>query len=129
MSERLRELLLKAVRNLEPDEQNEVLGELLLAGSTVLARPAVQDVSFPPFASVSRLRQRIGSSLTEELSTTLAFAAGDVKVLPVRLPEADYERLRAWSKENGFSMAVIIRTLVERFLDGQGAPRSQPTAD
>jgi hypothetical protein len=52
-----------------------------------------------------------------------------VKVLPVRLPEADYERLRAWSKEHGFSMAVIIRTLVERFLDGQAAPRAEPTSD
>ena len=54
-------------------------------------------------------------------------ASGDVKVLPVRLPEADYERLRTWSKEHGFSMAVIIRTLTERFLDEQGAPRTEPS--
>ncbi|HEY6798093.1 MAG TPA: hypothetical protein VI248_25735, partial [Kineosporiaceae bacterium] len=42
-----------------------------------------------------------------------------LRVLPVRLPAADYERLRTFSREHGFSMAVIIRTLVERFLDGQ----------
>jgi len=43
-----------------------------------------------------------------------------LKVLPVRLPVNDYERLRAFSREHGFSMAVIIRTLVERFLDERG---------
>ena len=39
--------------------------------------------------------------------------------LAVRLPSADYERLRDWSREHGFSMAVIIRTLVERFIRDQ----------
>jgi len=43
----------------------------------------------------------------------------ELRVLPVRLPVADYERLRRWSKEHDFSMAVIIRTLVERFMEGQ----------
>jgi hypothetical protein len=47
----------------------------------------------------------------------------ELRVLPVRLPVTDYERLRAFSREHGFSMAVIIRTLVERFLDGQ-VPRA-----
>ncbi len=42
---------------------------------------------------------------------------GALKVLPVRLPETDYERLRKFCQVNGFSMAVVIRTLLERFLD------------
>jgi hypothetical protein len=127
MSTRLRELLLKAVRTLEPDEQEEVLGELLVGGSmtTMHVPPPRSDVSMPPYISIGGLRQRVGSTArAEDFLTTLAVAAGDVKVLPVRLPEADYERLRTWSKEHGFSMAVIIRTLVERFLDEQGAPRA-----
>jgi len=38
-------------------------------------------------------------------------------VLPVRLPEADYDRLKEFCQASGFSMAVVIRTLLERFLD------------
>jgi hypothetical protein len=135
MSTRLRELLLKAVRTLEPDEQEEILGELLVAGSVTSlkatpAHPAASDVSFPPYISITGLRQRVGpSARAEDFLSTLAVASGEVKVLPVRLPEADYERLRTWSKEHGFSMAVIIRTLVERFLDEQGAPRAEPAPE
>jgi hypothetical protein len=132
MADRLRELLLKAVRTLPPDEQEEVLAELLVAGTTASlagppAAPAERTVSLPPYVSISGLRRRFGpTARAEDLLSTLAVASGDVKVLPVRLPEADYERLRTWSKEHGFSMAVIIRTLVERFLDEQGAPRREP---
>jgi hypothetical protein len=54
-----------------------------------------------------------------EQAATPGSASGDLKVLPVRLPSADYERLREWSREHGFSMAVIIRTLVERFIRDQ----------
>jgi hypothetical protein len=131
MSDRLRELLLKAVRTLEPEEQEEVLGELLLAGTatSLTGPPATVEhpVALPPYVSITGLRRRVGPvARAEDFLTTLAVASGDVKVLPVRLPEADYERLRAWSKEHGFSMAVIIRTLVERFLDEQGAPRAEP---
>jgi hypothetical protein len=54
-----------------------------------------------------------------EQSATSGSAGGDLKVLPVRLPSADYEQLREWSREHGFSMAVIIRTLVERFIRDQ----------
>jgi hypothetical protein len=127
MSARLRELLLKAVHTLEPDEQEEVLGDLLVGGSltTMQVTPPRGEVSMPPYISIGTLRQRVGpTARAEDFLTTLAVATGDVKVLPVRLPEADYERLRTWSKEHGFSMAVIIRTLVERFLDEQGAPRA-----
>jgi hypothetical protein len=133
VSDRLRELLLRAVRTLEPEEQEEVLADLLVAGTaTSLAgppqAPPERPVSLPPYVSITGLRRRFGAvARTEDFLTTLAVTSGDVKVLPVRLPEADYERLRTWSKEHGFSMAVIIRTLVERFLDEQGAPRPEPS--
>jgi hypothetical protein len=131
VSDRLRELLLQAVRTLKPEEQEEVLAELLVAGTATSLSgpptPAEHPVSLPPYVSITGLRRRFGPvARTEDFLTTLAVTSGDVKVLPVRLPEADYERLRAWSKEHGFSMAVIIRTLVERFLDEQGAPRPEP---
>ena len=119
MSERVRELLLKAVRALEPDERDEVLAEALVgAGAPSVMPPfvAMQQTLVPP----PRLAASLGrAELEEHFSTSMAVASGDLKLLPVRLPVADYERLRTWSREHGFSMAVIIRTLVERFLDGQ----------
>jgi len=118
MSERLRELLLKAVRGLEPEERDEILSELLVGEAATAHLAASQIVAAMP-AAPPRWRSMVGALRGEEVSATLAMSSGDVKVLPVRLPEAAYERLRAWSKENGFSMAVIIRTLVERFLDDQ----------
>jgi len=132
MSDRLRQLLLRAVRTLEPEEQEEVLAELLVAGTATSLTappptPSEHPISLPPYVSITGLRRRFGPvARTEDFLTTLAVASGDVKVLPVRLPEADYERLRTWSKEHGFSMAVIIRTLVERFLDEQGSARPGP---
>jgi hypothetical protein len=53
--------------------------------------------------------------------------SGPVAMLPVRLPPELHERLRRWSNEHGFSMAAVVRGLVERFLDEQGKkkpPRS-----
>ncbi len=118
MSDRLRELLLKAVRSLDQSEQDEVLGHLLIGGtsSMILGSPH----GMPPGARPSPAERLM---LAEQITTTLGVASGDLKLLPVRLPADDYERLRTWSRENGFSMAVIIRTLVERFLAGQAGRR------
>jgi hypothetical protein len=53
-----------------------------------------------------------------------------VAMLPVRLPPELHERLRRWSNEHGFSMAAVVRGLVERFLDeqGKGKPRRRSPA-
>jgi hypothetical protein len=45
-------------------------------------------------------------------------------MLPVRLPERDYERLKSWAGRHEFPMAVVIRGLVERFLDAQAETTS-----
>jgi hypothetical protein len=123
MSERLRELLLKAVHSLDPDEQEEVFGHLLVGAG---APPALW--LHQPFLALSRpTAPPDRSTLADELSTTLAVASGELKLLPVRLPRVEYERLRSWSREHGFSMAVIVRTLVERFLNGEArAPQPRP---
>lgn len=146
MPERLDELLLKAVRQLPAPEQDEVLRSLLAGavlagplpstGTRRLAAPPVEPVQIdlpsgvlPPHqARVDRL---FGWPLIAEAPSTEVTSEPEteLKVLPVRLPVADYDRLRTFSREHGFSMAVIIRTLVERFLD-ERAPRpdGQPPA-
>lgn len=123
MSERLRELLMKAVRELEPAEQEEVLGEMLVGSTAPMA-------TIMPGLATSLRRSGPARDRAElmEWSANMAVASGDMKLLPVRLPSADYERLRTWSREHGFSMAVIIRTLVERFLNEQGQPAPTPSS-
>lgn len=49
---------------------------------------------------------------------------GPLRTMPVRLPEEHYQRLKDWSESHSFPMAVVVRGLVERFLDDQ-QPRSK----
>jgi len=54
---------------------------------------------------------------------------GPVAMFPVRLPPELHERLRRWSTDAGFSMAGIVRGLIERFLDEQAArPQRRPSS-
>jgi hypothetical protein len=124
MADRVMELLLKAVRGLSQEEQDEVLAGLLagvLAGVGRLQpdHPLVPAPWPVPLTSSSARAAIVERLAQAEQSATAGGAGGDLKVLPVRLPGADYEQLREWSREHGFSMAVIIRTLVERFLRDQ----------
>jgi hypothetical protein len=120
MSERLGQLLVKALNALPPAEQGELLAELL--GPRRGAQPLIRLNDFP---GGPEQIQVAAVQMIEDLRVPVGAANGPpqpaqsatpLKVLPVRLPAADYERLRAWAKGHDFSMAVIVRTLVERFL-------------
>ena len=45
--------------------------------------------------------------------------SGPLRTMPVRFPEQQYQRLKAWCEEHNFPMAVVVRGVVERFLDEQ----------
>jgi hypothetical protein len=110
-------LLHKALQTLQPDERDELLHGLLLAqlGGVGMSAPAwtAATATAPRFTmDRERLASLLGSGVDASSS-----AGTRLKVLPVRLPEADYERLRDFCQASGFSMAVVIRTLVERFLN------------
>jgi hypothetical protein len=54
----------------------------------------------------------------ESTSRTLTAARrGEYQVVPIRLPTEQHAALRDWCAEHGFSMATVVRGLVERFLD------------
>jgi hypothetical protein len=46
-------------------------------------------------------------------------ASGPLRTMPVRFPEQQYQRLKAWCEQHNFPMAVVVRGVVERFLDEQ----------
>jgi hypothetical protein len=118
MSDRVTELLLKAVRGLSQQEQDEVLTSLLggFGQSHAVHHAAYSPWAVPSTPARTEIVERLAQA---ERSGTPGGAGGDLKVLPVRLPGDDYDRLREWSRAHGFSMAVIIRTLVERFIRDQ----------
>jgi hypothetical protein len=43
----------------------------------------------------------------------------DTQLVTIRLPVPQHVRLRTWCSAHGFSMAAVVRGLVERFLDQQ----------
>jgi hypothetical protein len=101
------DLLLKAIRSLPQDEQDEVLRSIVgraFAGSDTqpthgmdLFPPDFTVTPGPPFDTVKQM----------------------TAPLLVRLPADLHDRLRRWSATNGFSMAAVARGLIERFLNEQ----------
>ena len=122
MSDRVNLLLHKALQTLDPDERDELLRGLLLGRLTtgMSSSAGVVGPVAAPRAGVDR--ERLASLLGVE---TEASAGARMKVLPIRLPEVDHERLRRFCQAGGFSMAVAIRTLVERFLDQHAVEAGQ----
>jgi hypothetical protein len=70
--------------------------------------------------------RRSGVGVTSELrSGRLPFAntlsAGEEsQLVTIRLPADRHAELRAWCSDHGFTMAAVVRGLIERFLDEQG---------
>ena len=99
-------LVLKALDSLTAEERRRVLSALVEAaivpGAAASARAAM-----PPAVS------------PEGWFSPGLKPSAPASVLPVRLPTEQLERLRSWCTDHGFSMAVVIRGLVDRFLDDQ----------
>lgn len=131
MSPSTGELLLKAIRSLPDDEQEQLLSHLLdrvAAGPGPVGPAPVRPAPAGP--ALADVLRRVPAELALSGRAPVLQPLGHLppvsedpglKVLPVRLPAGDYERLRDWSKQHDFSMAVIVRTLVERFLNAQAA--------
>ena len=103
------QLLLKAIRSLPQDEQDEVLRSIIGQAFATPARSAIHaldvfaagpDVSVMPGPPADVVKQMTAPLL-------------------VRLPEDLHDRFRRWSTTNGFSMAAVARGLIERFLNDQ----------
>jgi hypothetical protein len=121
MDDRVAKLLLKAVRGLPEREQEQVM-TALVRSAFAEPLPFTRPVRPPGPPDVLLLSDAPTMVLPPGLE-----ASGATTMLPVRLPPELHERLRAWSTAQGFSMAGVVRGLVERFLDersGATAPRA-----
>jgi hypothetical protein len=120
MSE-LTRLLAKAVRGLPQDEQDKVLEELLEARFPT-GGGAEQPSGPVPAGLQQLLPSRLSLGLSEPRLELLKGAPGErepLTMVPARLSTEQHERLKQWCQSNGFTMAVVLRGLVARFLDEQ----------
>ena len=115
MSE-LSRLLLKAVRSLPPEEQDTLLEAMLEPKLALWPGPGVADPGLP---------RGVGVTLPPLGPET----GGPWQSVPVRLSTDQHERLKQWCQANGFTMAVVLRGLVARFLDDQATRRPRPPTE
>jgi hypothetical protein len=122
-------VLLKAVRLLPQEEQDIVLGELLAGRYEPDPRVGLAAGLGPPLPAGPRLVELIGAGALSEARLERE-TSGPLHTVPVRLPAQQYERLKQWCQANDFTMAVVFRGLVARFLDeragGEGAEAPPP---
>ena len=120
MDDRVAKLMLKAVRTLPQREQDQVFTALFKEAlePAPLTRPLpASDVFMVSGAEPYSIPRPIPGG------PGMAVMPGQSAMLPVRLPPELHERLRRWSTEQGFSMAGVVRGLVERFLDEQSSAK------
>jgi hypothetical protein len=118
-------LLLKAFRSLSDEEQETVMTELLEA------RTAPWPWTGPPLTarSLDQLKEVTGVGIGPPVTPPpIGPEGGPWQSVPVRLSVEQHERLKHWCQANGFTMAVVLRGLVARFLDDQAGRRTRPPA-
>ena len=111
-------LLMKAVKEL-PEEEQRVVFEYFF--ERAIETPPTSAL-FAPFAREgAKLRGGPGTGLWGDPPLSTVFTAqrpGTPQVMiPVRMSEDLHARLKTWCAEHGFPMSVVVRGLVDRFLD------------
>jgi ParG len=122
-------LLVHALGQLPPAERDKVytwlLGTSLQLQRELVAPLGGQLTRAIRVAAQPSLQQDFAEAEAEVLrSLSRGQGAAAQQMVPVRFSAQQHARLRAWCTEHGFSMATVIRGLVDRFLDGQQAPQS-----
>lgn len=117
-------LLVRALATLPAGERDQVYTWLLgtnLPGDPELASQLRRRVAWAVHAESPPVRRQDFTDLGAEMVRTLVRSpAGTAQqMVPVRFSADQHARLRAWCAEHGFSMATVIRGLVDRFLDSQ----------
>lgn len=114
------------VRSLSTGKGLEAVGEKLgvgRAGAAALLGGVIERGTMALTKQSAHRGHGLGPSVELRLLETIRATGGapgiGQQMVPVRLSEAQHQRLKDWCAEHGFKMAVVIRGLVERFLDDQ----------
>ena len=115
-------LLYKAIKMLPEDEQHAVFAYFFeraigLPQPPFFERFAQEVVQFPAGKlAPEHARAAAHASVTAMLNLVRP-AGPNQQVIPVRLSEDSHRRLKEWCAEHNFPMAVVVRGLIDRFLD------------
>jgi len=119
--------LVALLETLPEDERREITTWLLSRSNT----PAIHAIGMP--LPPPTMIGHIGGAPTSEaerlsrLAVTLP-AGEDNQLVTIRLPAERHAELRSWCGSHGFTMAAVVRGLVERFLEERaGGPTPTPT--
>jgi ParG len=119
-------LLVRALAELPPAERDKVYTWLL--GTSLRMQPGLigplgRRVGWAVDAEAQSVTQQdFGAAGAEVVRDLFRSSSGQAQqMVPVRFSTDQHTRLRAWCTEHGFSMATVIRGLVDRFLDSQQA--------
>jgi hypothetical protein len=123
MSE-LARLMLKAVRSLPAEEQDALLEAMLEPRLAPWPGPGGPGLPQSPPHRIYGQDPRYELTLPPLGPET----GGPWQSVPVRLSTDQHERLKQWCQANGFTMAVVLRGLVARFLDDQATRRPRSPA-
>ncbi len=117
-------LLVRALAQLPDADRDRVYTWLLsnsLPSEAEVIGPLRRRIAWAAQAEAPRAQQQdfaeSGADLVRNLFRSPASSAQ--QMVPVRFSAEQHARLRAWCTEHGFSMATVIRGLVDRFLDSQ----------
>ena len=108
-------LVLKAMKGLPEDEQRAFLMYFVERGMGAQ----------PPWAGLSsagpELRAALSGGAWHDPPLATMFTAekprAPQQTIPVRLSEEQHRRLKQWCAEHNFHMSVVVRGLIDRFLD------------
>lgn len=117
-------LLFKAAQQLPEDEERALVEYFLERGirSEHAWRQPIGEAAWTETARILRhggLPER--SAMAAHLSEHKV-VGGDQVTIPVRLSQAQHKRLKQWCAKHEFPMAVVVRGLIERFLDEWDKP-------
>jgi hypothetical protein len=104
-AQRLTELL----ETLPAAERMEITAWLLFRGDSSLSH------TLGPMPSIGRR----STPFERELASSLPVGE-ESQLVTIRLPAERHAALRSWCAEHNFTMAAVVRGLVERFLEQQG---------
>ena len=125
--------LARLLDTLPADERHEIIALLLDrpgvappgagapgAGAPGAGTPSQLLAHVPEVAQFPGLRSGIASMLT---------GREEHQLVTIRMPSELHAQLRTWCTDHSFTMAAVIRGLVERFLEGQARqhPPAAPT--
>jgi hypothetical protein len=112
-------LLFKAVKGLPEEEQRTIFEYFFERG--------IGTAQFPFFGQFfhegAKLRGTAERAALQEPATLATLFTApkpmgpEQMMIPVRLSEAQHRRLKQWCAEHNFPMAVVVRGLIDRFLD------------